>query len=265
MSYSLRKSSYLGLLLAVFFLAFSNINASAENPHGVADKHGPAWGYIGGSGPDRWGELSPLYADCGLGMDQSPIDIPNIDFALLPAIKLKYFTSRALKLKNLGHTIRVDYKDHGTLEFDGTKFYASEYHFHTPSEHFIAGKQYPMEIHVVNRDDSGRIAVVSILVNMGEKNPNLENIIEFLPRRVGSDLVRGVKAGANMFLPDFRGYYTYMGSFTTPPCKENVKWIILKQPIEMSKGQIDAFSELMRKNNRPLQPLNERKVSASID
>ena len=61
-------------------------------------------------------------------------------------------------------------------------------------------------------------------------------------------------------LPAARGYFRYVGSLTTPPCSEGVRWQVLKQPIEVSKAQIAAFRKLYNMNARPVQPLNDRKV-----
>ena len=36
-------------------------------------------------------------------------------------------------------------------------------------------------------------------------------------------------------------YYTYDGSLTTPPLAECVKWIVFKEPIEVSAAQV-SFS-----------------------
>ena len=73
-------------------------------------------------------------------------------------------------------------------------------------------------------------------------------------------------------------YYTFDGSLTTPPCTEGIKWYVLTQPATMSLGQLTAFTDVMQfnaeitasglpndplvefGNNRPLQPLNNRKV-----
>ena len=33
-------------------------------------------------------------------------------------------------------------------------------------------------------------------------------------------------------------YWTYDGSLTTPPLYESVKWIVFKEPIEMSDDQV---------------------------
>jgi len=54
--------------------------------------------------------------------------------------------------------------------------------------------------------------------------------------------------------------YYYIGSLTTPPCTEGVTWNVLNTPLQMSRGQIEAFRTLYPGSNRPVQPLNGRKV-----
>jgi carbonic anhydrase len=56
----------------------------------------------------------------------------------------------------------------------------------------------------------------------------------------------------------------YSGSLTTPPCSESVNWVVLEQPIEMSRDQIRAFQKLFRDNHRPIQPVNGRKVVEEV-
>ena len=69
---------------------------------------------------------------------------------------------------------------------------------------------------------------------------------------------------SEIVLPKEKDSFQYNGSLTTPPCSEGVKWVILKEPIEMSKEQIDTFREIFFYNNRPVQPLNEREVKEKI-
>lgn len=40
-----------------------------------------------------------------------------------------------------------------------------------------------------------------------------------------------------VILPD---YYHYNGSFTTPPCTEGVKWLVLKPKLDTSKYQVST-------------------------
>lgn len=53
------------------------------------------------------------------------------------------------------------------------------------------------------------------------------------------------------------------GSFTTPPCTEDVRWMMMRQPIQLSKAQIAAFRAIINNNNRPVQPLNGRAIESS--
>ena len=64
-------------------------------------------------------------------------------------------------------------------------------------------------------------------------------------------------------LPAKRSYYEFEGSLTTPPCSEGVRWLVLKEPVTLSRQQLDAFRKLYPRNARPTQPLNSRTVRES--
>ena len=49
-------------------------------------------------------------------------------------------------------------------------------------------------------------------------------------------------------------------ALTTPPCSEDVRWFIMTEPIRFDREQIDAFRALFDGNNRPTQPLNDRRI-----
>ncbi len=51
---------------------------------------------------------------------------------------------------------------------------------------------------------------------------------------------------------------------TTPPCSEGVIWLVLKEHATASTAQIEAFRTLMRHDNRPTQPLNERAIHSDV-
>lgn len=53
-------------------------DAAAEQAaaHAAAGGHAkPHWSYDGQSGPEHWGELSPDFKVCQLGLEQTPIDL----------------------------------------------------------------------------------------------------------------------------------------------------------------------------------------------
>ena len=54
-----------------------------------------------------------------------------------------------------------------------------------------------------------------------------------------------------------------MGSLTTPPCTEDVLWLVLKQPQPVSVEQQAIFARLYAPNARPLQPANGRNIKES--
>jgi hypothetical protein len=60
-----------------------------------------------------------------------------------------------------------------------------------------------------------------------------------------------------------RNYYSYTGSLTTPPCTEDVQWLVLEAPQYIAEKDFDALMKFVVKNNaRSLQPLlNTTKVT----
>jgi carbonic anhydrase len=73
----------------------------------------------------------------------------------------------------------------------------------------------------------------------------------------------GVQIDVTGLLPQDRGYYTFTGSLTTPPCTEDVTWLELKTPKRISQSQADAFGKIYPRDARPIQALNGREVLAS--
>jgi len=81
-----------------------------------------------------------------------------------------------------------------------------------------------------------------------------------MPLEVDQEIAPSTVVNISSLLPENRAYYTYMGSLTTPPCTENVLWMVIKQPVRVSQEQIAIFARLYRNNTRPVQPSNNRLV-----
>lgn len=222
----------------------------------------PRWDYAGDAGPAAWSTLDKAYASCGAGQAQSPIDIRAARKAALPPLAPGYRPSHA-DVVDTGRTIEVDLADAGALVLDGTPYPLVQFHFHTPSEETVAGQAYPMVAHLVHRSADGRLAVVAILLREGREHPVLKAVFDNLPARAGARTTLPAAFDAAALLPAERGYYRYAGSLTTPPCSESVRWHVLKEPVEVSKAQIEAFRARYRANARPVQPLNGRVVEES--
>lgn len=62
-------------------------------------------------------------------------------------------------------------------------------------------------------------------------------------------------------LPQVTSYYTFTDSLTTPPCSEDVTWIVFDQVLTLSGEQLAAFVNNYSNNNRPIQDLNSRTIT----
>ncbi len=226
------------------------------------------WSYEGARGPDRWGNLDPDYAACKAGKEQSPIDIRDAVKADLPPIRFEYQSSPLKYLINNGYTVRVNCHDapgSGSFLIVGdTRYHLTQFHFHHPGEETIDGKTYPMEVHLMHQSSDGKIAGVVVFLEAGDANATVQQIWDHMPMtKGGEEEIPGVEVNPAGLLPGNPGYYVYRGSITAPPCTEGVTWIVLKTPVTVSAGQIEAFAKLYPHDVRPIQPLNGRTVKQS--
>jgi carbonic anhydrase len=121
-----------------------------------------------------------------------------------------------------------------------------------------------MVAHFVHRDAQGRLAVVAVLLDAGAINPAVAAIWGQWPTQKQVEVpVAGLEIDPADLLPAVRGYYTFAGSLTTPPCSEGVTWYVLKNASTLSQGEIARFGSVYPMNARPLQPLHDRVVRAS--
>lgn len=231
------------------------------------------WSYNGESGPGAWGNLSPVYALCQSGKEQSPININQNEVKQGLFWKINYKKS-SLKIAHNehmddildnGHTIQVTVDEGSTFQLNHNTYHLKQFHFHTPSEHNIDGKLFPMEVHFVHQSDSGQLAVIAVLIVEGKENPNFKKILSNLPANKGETKhLEKVDLSLQFQLPEKLQAFHYQGSLTTPPCSEKVEWLVFKHFAYASKKQIEAFSKKIGNNNRPIQALNNRSVNQDV-
>lgn len=227
-----------------------------------AHRSGPAhWSYEGDTGPAHWGSLSPEYAQCSTGRQQSPIDIRDPAAKDLTNLEFHYAPTEVAIVNN-GHTIQVNYAPGSWMQVDGTRYDLLQFHFHAPSEHTIAGRHAAAEMHLVHKSSSGALAVVGVLLEEGAANPRFDPVWSHLPARPGPVRECDAQIDADDLLPADQRTLRYSGSLTTPPGTEGVRWFLMQEPVRLSKAQLDAFTRIHRGNNRPTQPLHGRVVEA---
>ena len=257
-------------MLAQFTACGGKTPASSVAPARKESARPVHWGYESSEGaPAEWGALSPSYAACGNGKNQSPIDLVSGSSDGAPSLIFDYrktglkiaHNAHVIDLVDNGHTLQVTVDEGSTLITQRDEYKLVQFHFHTPSEHLVGGRSYPMEAHFVHQSASGTFAVVSVLFEEGAANANLEQLIAHFPAAKGEtrhapEVVLELAA----HLPTDRSVYQYLGSFTTPPCTEDVEWSVMRQPLTASREQLEAFAARLAPNNRPVQPLNGRRL-----
>jgi carbonic anhydrase len=246
------------LTVLVFGVA---VMAAAQTP---APTTAP-WDYEGKRGALEWGKLDPAYKACSQGHEQSPIDIrgAHLNKALQP-IEFHYLAG-PVALEHTGNTIRV-YPDPGSyIVANGVRYDLVQFHFHHPGEEAVKGKITDMDIHLVHKSADGKTAVVAVRLTEDRTSPPnavLAALWPHLPTKSGATEKVTDMINPGGLLPADRGYWTYMGSLTAPPCTEGVRWFVFEQEITLSRDQLRTFAALFKVNSRPLQDLHGRRIEA---
>ncbi len=271
-------------LISITALLFSNSVFAAD------------WGYYGQESrysPDRWGHINSANL-CGKGKKQSPINIATSEVAASDFELHKEYAGNYVEISNNGHTITskagryIDIFE--SIEDDGSKtqhrYELIQFHFHTLSEHTVSlspldtPRHYDMELHLVHADKQGNLAVLGVFIQEGMYNETLGELFSNLTKATHQKKNSHSKNKQNnaeisiaklttdytSLLPSESDIYIYSGSLTTPPCSENVQWMVFIEPIHMSRQQIQNYRMLFTDNgvpfhtNRPVQQLNKRLV-----
>jgi carbonic anhydrase len=236
------------------------VAAAASHGAGVAD-----WTYRGKTGPDKWGQLDKDFAQCKLGQFQSPIDIPDATARKgdLQSLLFSYKPS-PIRIIDNGHTIQANYAPGSVVSVADKSYELVQINFHSPSEEKINGKAHDMEVQLVHKGPGGKLGVIAVLIDRGKENRLVSALWSNLPKVKDKEVVvTEPTINALDLLPENKGYYTFAGSLTTPPCSEDVTWFVLKTPVQLSSEQIARFEKLYPMNARPVQPLNGRDVAAT--
>lgn len=223
-------------------LASSTLSFAGVEAHWDYENHGPK----------EWGHFSKT---CQKGKEQSPINIETEKTEQLDesyVIKLSEDYKGVSTVVDNGHSLKVTPVDAGYVSLHGKDYKLQQFHFHGMSEHTIDGRRYNAVAHFVHTAKDGSVAVIAVMFEVGEENPALAKILKAKGK---------VNINPNDFFPeDTHHYYHYKGSFTTPPCTEDVQWYIFKDTVNISKEQLDSLRKYYKNNERPTQPLNHRVV-----
>jgi len=254
-----------------------------------------SWGYKDDNGPPQWHTWYPVAKS---GTRQSPVDIiPTTCCPDNSLSDLKYqYTPAMIKLINTGSTWRMDFSPDGSNLSGGPlgdDYKVLQMHAHwgdkpgRGSEHTLDGKMFDAELHIVHYnskygdpsvavDKPDGLAVLGMFIKTGKSHPEFEKLCNNLKHIQTKDSTLQLQETldpANC-LPKSKTFFTYPGSLTTPPLFESVTWMVFKEPIEMSKDQLNcmramkigdtADCDCMVNNYRPPCGLGSRKIRVKV-
>ncbi|WP_128330411.1 carbonic anhydrase [Apibacter sp. HY039] len=205
----------------------------------------------------NWGET------CNCGKSQSPINITGYTLGTQNYnLTFDYKDGDVEEIMDNGHTLEFVFKEGAYATFNGKKYHLKQFHAHHRSEHTVSGISYPMELHFVHTADDGTNLVVAVFIKEGiEDNLAFETLNVFKDLKKNQAINVDIQFDPENIYPKERGYYYYGGSLTTPPCTENVSWVIFSQATALTSTEIHEIEDhLPYLNNRPLQALNGRVI-----
>ena len=231
-------------------------------PSGVTDHCGPRFTYDDGPrGPSHWDGA------CNTGHTQSPIDITKAEQMPVPPLAplLMSYQSADLDMVNAcnQYVVKLRFPDNKWLRVARKPYRLSEIVFREPGETAINGKRPVMSLQFVHLSPELSLLVIEVPIVAGKENPIIKTLWKHIPQGGKEDKPEGVKINPIDLLPADHGFYFYRGSQTTPACNEGAMWYVMKNPIEISEGQIAQYKKYYHNTARPLQPVGERPVVES--
>lgn len=236
--------------------------------------------------PENWGDMKPEYSACKYGKRQSPIDFPTKDvkFTLFEdgpksQLGIANMTFEAKSFNWNFHCVKE--KTCGKTLYGGEPWHVVSLHFHEPSEHYLDGKQFPLESHIVHSNaDGSEFAVIATVYDY----PTDESFENKIYGNSGNDggrnaliqaMIDGVKSEQKVIsmplsavIDPMTGYCSYKGALTTPPCTEKVTFFMETIVQHVSKRQVHEYmlsaGASYDGNNRPLQSLNGREITCYV-
>lgn len=227
-----------------------------------------SWGYSSTNGPEKWPELFPMAS----GHRQSPVNIDTTSTTRSSTLKKplswKYLPENTRSLVNPGYCWRVDVNGDGSELTGGPltddKYKLEQFHCHwgcsdgKGSEHTVDGLSYSGELHLVHWNTTkyptfeeaakhpDGLAVLGVFLKAGQNHDELDKVAKYLPfiSHKGDRVTLPEPCDPSKLLPNNPAYWTYFGSLTTPPFSESVIWLVFKEPVEVSKKQLELMRNL---------------------
>lgn len=198
---------------------------------------------------------------CETGIEQSPIDLKplhgTVDTRTLPPLQIHYKIP-ALHVVKTKYSFETTVAPGNAIVIDGTVYDLASFHFHTPAEHRMGQRSFPMEGHFVHRSGE-KLAVLGVFFEYDTAdNAALAPIWALLPATEAPQPVAPAIDLRRLLPPGQQNLFRYMGSLTTGNCNEGVVWTVFPTALKASRRQVETFTRHYPHTMRDIQPLNRR-------
>uniref|UniRef100_A0AC35U4X9 Alpha-carbonic anhydrase domain-containing protein n=1 Tax=Rhabditophanes sp. KR3021 TaxID=114890 RepID=A0AC35U4X9_9BILA len=261
-------------------------------------------------GPDFWGLVNKHWKLCTSGQLQSPINIDPTVLLYDSNLKPLQMESGQIEglLKNTGQlpVININNSLANSMKYINiTQSPASPYNyrlqkiiFHTGridtgekgSEHTIDKIRYPAEVQMLaynvdlydNFTDAltkpRGILAISVIVDIGKRTNSELRKLSVASQSIiyKGQSVKLRKLNPAELLPKTLNFITYEGSLTFPGCYETATWVVMNNPIYITREDLEIWNTIqqtetkqanptfMSPNYRPLKPVNKRLLRTNI-
>ncbi|KAK9882175.1 hypothetical protein WA026_019689 [Henosepilachna vigintioctopunctata] len=289
---------FLGIFVLVYLAVYEYINYATNSTNKISSEQQTvgSYGYGLCNGPHTWRQnFLAAQGEC-----QSPVNLQS-ECAIVVHVEtltnpLEFSREYCappcdMFLINDGHTINI-YPEYGRSNpptIQGGPL-DREYELYglclrwgpndeEGSEHMVDNKRYAMEMQVTfmcrgHRNlyiaaEAGDVIMVAYMFQATHMdNPYLDEILSY----AGSTNIVFEKfcietVPISLLAPCFsKGYYSYVGSLTYPPCTEGVRWIVQPEPLSVSYDQMKRLRKTpmiycdLKNNTRPVQELHNREI-----
>lgn len=246
-------------MISALFLATLLLRASACPEHALntralhARAEGTSWSY---ESTYNWGSLNTTYARCQTGSNQSPIPLSltaGLSSKHLPTFGENYASvPGALYNWGYGPAFSLDTTTNNnitaapTLSYDNQTLFLKGWHIHAPADHSVQGAYTKAELHLVHADSTGKErAVVALRIDPGNRasaffgqfvtNTN-SSIPGFNSTQRNPQTLNIMRAIQEVSM--YSDFWTYMGSLTSPPCTEGIRWFVSRTVLYVSHEQM---------------------------
>lgn len=170
-----------------------------------------------------------------------------------------------------------------TLEYNHEHYHLYQMQFHSPSEHSIGGGYFAAEAHMIHYSEDAGYLVLGIMLQLSAAALQFTNnsfldriwkaggINSYTGNSVDLENMANPLNPYEQLMPGSPMHFLYEGSFTTPPCTEDVTWLVYESPVMISQYDLDTIRTATSaldsttvnadgNSNRPIQPRNDRHI-----